>query len=190
MKHSESEASLKREIDVLYKHFREVKGLLKSLGCDAVTAEDLFQEAIIIYLRRKETPDFQFTVEPIHYIKQTCKFLWYAETRKQAKQDGMRLEEAPEEDEWMEKELKFKSLEHAISRIDEKCRELLQLFYGLGWNMVDIAKKLGLRNDKVAKAQKYRCIQKAKELVLEIKVDFENLSPPENPQSNVESIQF
>ncbi len=176
MKQSASEAALKREIDQLYKHFREVKGLLKSLGCDAVTAEDLFQEAIIIYLRRKETPDFQFTVEPIHYIKQTCKFLWYAETRKQAKEQKIELE-TPDADEWVEKELKFQSLEVAIQKIDEKCRELLQLFYGLGWSMVDIANKLGLRNDKVAKAQKYRCIQKAKELVHEVQLDFENLSP-------------
>jgi|SRR6218665_240211 len=196
MKHSESEAALKREIDTLYKHFREVKGLLKSLGCDAVTAEDLFQEAIIIYLRRKETPDFEFSVEPIHYIKQTCKFLWFAETRKQTKQEQIRLEETPENDEWMERELKFKSLEVAIARIDEKCRELLQLFYGLGWNMVDIAKKIGLRNDKVAKAQKYRCIQKAKELVAEVKVDFEYLNPREylnpldSPESNIKPTQF
>lgn len=177
MKHSESEAALKREIDQLYKHFREVKGLLKSLGCDAVTAEDLFQEAIIIYLRRKETPDFQFTVEPIHYIKQTCKFLWYAETRKHTKEQNIQMQETPEPDEWMEKEVKFQSLEVAIQRIDEKCRELLQLFYGLGWNMVEIANKLGLRNDKVAKAQKYRCIQKAKELVQQAQVDFDSAQP-------------
>jgi hypothetical protein len=39
----------------------------------------------------------------------------------------------------------------------------LHLFYGLGLNMLDIAKKIGLRNEKVVKAQKYRCIQKAKE---------------------------
>lgn len=175
MKHSDSEAALKREIDQLYKHFREVKGLLKSLGCDAVTAEDLFQEAIIIYLRRKETPDFQFTIEPIHYIKQTCKFLWFAETRKQAKMDKIVPQETEDDNEWIEKESKLKSLEIAIERIDEKCRELLQLFYGLGWSMVDIAKKLGLRNDKVAKAQKYRCIQKAKELVQEARLDVESI---------------
>ncbi|MNF17679.1 hypothetical protein D3C80_2213310 [compost metagenome] len=50
------------------------------------------------------------------------------------------------------------------------------MFYGLGWNMVEIAKKLDFRNDKVAKAQKYRCIQKAKDLVQEAQLQVESTS--------------
>jgi DNA-directed RNA polymerase specialized sigma24 family protein len=64
--------------------------------------------------------------------------------------------------------LRLKTVESAILQLGKQCRELLELFYGLGWNMVDIAKKIGLRNDKVAKAQKYRCLQKAKENALSI----------------------
>ena len=47
--------------------------------------------------------------------------------------------------------------------------------------MADIAVKIGLRSDKVAKAQKYRCLQKAKELVqgpeLEQNVELELQKP-------------
>lgn len=59
-----------------------------------------------------------------------------------------------------------KRIEDALLQIGKQCQQILQLFYGLGLNMVDIAKKVGLRNDKVAKAQKYRCINKVKEIIL------------------------
>jgi RNA polymerase sigma factor (sigma-70 family) len=166
---------IKKELAVLYKHFPETKRLLRTFGCDALTAEDLFQEALIIYLRKKNDPGFEFQLEPIHFIKQTCKLLWYNIARKTQKQGAGSLEidvlEVPES--WMEKELQYKQLESALSKIGKQCRELLHLFYSLGWNMVDIAKKLDFRNDKVAKAQKYRCMQKAKSLVQEAQLYVE-----------------
>ena len=51
-----------------------------------------------------------------------------------------------------------------MENIGQQCQEILQLFYGLGWSMVDIANKIGLRNENVVRVQKFRCIQKAKEL--------------------------
>jgi RNA polymerase sigma factor (sigma-70 family) len=173
---------IKKELNVLYKHFPEVKRLLRTFGCDGLTAEDLFQEALIIYLRKKNDPDFDFQLAPIHFIKQTCKLLWYNTARKEQRQGATSLEVDPEEvpDSWMERELQYKQLESALTKIGKQCKELLHLFYGLGWNMVDIAKKLDFRNDKVAKAQKYRCIQKAKDLVQEAKltVDFDSAQSP------------
>ncbi len=165
---------VKKELNVLYKHFPEVKRLLRSFGCDTVTAEDLFQEALIIYLRKKNTPDFQFELAPVHFIKQTCKLLWFNESRKEQKQ-VIDIDLSETDNLWIEKEMQFKQLEAALSQIGEKCKDLLHLFYGLGWNMVDIAKKLDFRSDKVAKAQKYRCIQKAKELVQESQLNVESI---------------
>lgn len=169
---------VKKELTVLYKHFPEVKRLLRTFGCDGVTAEDLFQEALIIYLRKKNDPGFEFQLAPIHFIKQTCKLLWFNEARKDQKYGAMSLEFDLEAvpDPWMEKELQYKQLESALTKIGKQCKELLHLFYGLGWNMVDIAKKLDFRNDKVAKAQKYRCIQKAKDLVQEARIQVESNS--------------
>ncbi len=168
---------VKKELSVLYRHFPEVKKLLRSFGCDNYTAEDIFQEALIIYLRKKNEPDFEFQLAPVHFIKQTCKLLWFNLARKEQKQFAVALEHdtADTADQWMEKEFLYKQLETALTKIGEKCKELLHLFYGLGWNMADIAKKLDFRSDKVAKAQKYRCIQKAKELVQEAKLTVESI---------------
>ena len=162
-RHSEINDSLK----TLYKKWPDIKRFLRTKGCNTTDAEDIFQEALLIYSRKIDEPDFVLDVEPFYYVKNTCKFLWYNQSRKEAKNPKAELHEnfAELEDDWFQKELKLRSIEVAISKIGKQCQELLQLFYGLGWNMVDIAKKIGLRNDKVAKAQKYRCINKVKELV-------------------------
>ncbi len=160
---------IEKELKLLYKKWPEFKKYLKMLGCPGQVAEDLFQESLLIYTRKKQEPNFVLTVEAFYYVRNTGKLLWYNQARKEKKQATFSLESDVEElnDDWFRKEMLFKKMEFAIEKLDNKCQEILQLFYGLGWNMVDIAKKVGLRNDKVAKAQKYRCLNKAKEWVAE-----------------------
>lgn len=163
------EKEIEIELKRLYKKWPEIKRFLATFGCTTVDAEDIFQEALLIYTRKQEDPTFELTVDPIHYVKNTCKLLWYNESRRQRKNPKTELpQELVELDTpWFQKEMKLRNIEKALGNLGKQCQELLQLFYGLGWNMVDIAKKIGMRNDKVAKAQKYRCIQKAKELTEE-----------------------
>ncbi len=155
------------ELKQLYKSWPNAKRFLKTLGCTTNNAEDIFQEALIIFVRKREDPNFELTVEPYFYVKNTCKLFWYNQSRKERKIGFNEIsEEIPEEnDPWFEKEMKLKSIEVALLKIGKQCQELLQLFYGLGWSMLDIAKKLDMRNDKVAKAQKYRCINKVKDIL-------------------------
>ncbi len=162
--------TIQLELKHLYKKWPEAKRFLKALGCPAIEAEDIYQEALIIYCRKKEDENFVLTVDAFVYVRNTAKLLWYNQARKQKNHPTIDLE--PEiqqlDDDWFQKEMKIKTVESAILQLGKQCRELLELFYGLGWSMVDIAKKIGLRNDKVAKAQKYRCLQKAKENALSI----------------------
>lgn len=166
----QQDTDLHQELKQLYKKWPEAKRFLKSLGCNSTDAEDLFQEALVIYCRKKESADFTLTVEPFVYVRNTTKLLWYNQSRKQNKNVHVELDQDVKQldDEWFQKEMKIRQIETAIHQLGKQCRELLELFYGLGWNMVDIAKKIGLRNDKVAKAQKYRCLQKAKENALSV----------------------
>lgn len=169
---------IQHELKQLYRKWTDIRKFLKTLGCDSLSAEDIFQEALLIYVRKRESSDFELTVEPFFYVRNTCKLLWYNQARKEQKTGTTELQielPAPEE-QWMEKELKIREVESTLSKLGEQCQELLQLFYGLGWNMADIAKKIGLRNDKVAKAQKYRCLQKAKELITENELQVEPIT--------------
>lgn len=156
-------------LKALYKKYPDVKRFLKSKGCNSKDAEDIFQESLLIFTRKLDEPGFELTVEPFHYVKNTCKFLWYNQSRKEGKHRQTELHENfsdEEEDLWMLNELKLRSIENAMLQIGKQCQQLLQMFYGLGLSMGEIAKKIGLRNDKVAKVQKFRCITKVKEIVL------------------------
>ncbi len=160
--------NMQQELKQLYRKWPDIRRYMKTLGCDSVSAEDIFQEALLIYVRKRESSDFELTVEPFFYVRNTCKLLWYNQARKEQKQISTELHENIQDtgdDHWFEKEMKIREVESTLEKLGAQCQELLQLFYGLGWNMVDIAKKIGLRNDKVAKAQKYRCLQKAKEMI-------------------------
>lgn len=167
---------LNKELKQLYKKFPDIKKYLATMSCDSVTAEDLFQEALLIYARKRKQEDFVLTVEPFFFVKSTCRLLWMNEARKIQGARTQSLEyDVPEvTDDWMAKEFKIRSIEEKLSEIGEQCKELLQLFYAKGLNMVDIASKIGLRNDKVAKAQKYRCIQKLKDKLSEESIVYES----------------
>ncbi len=163
MKNQQDE--LNKQLKELYKKWPEDRRFLSSLGCNATNAEDIFQEALVIYIRKKEDPSFVLTVAPFFYVRNTCKLLWYNQARKNGNQATFELEQdvIAIEDDWFQKEMKLSIVEKAIQQLGEQCRQILQLFYGAGTAMSEIAKKVGLRCEKVAKAQKYRCIQKAKE---------------------------
>jgi len=159
-----------KELQQLYKNWPDIRKFLKTKGCGATEAEDIFQEALLIYVRKMESDDFELTTEPFHYVKNTCKFFWYNQARKKGRSSSEELPELEDDqnDDWFQKELKFQLIEKAMTKIGKQCQQILQLFYGKGWDMNAIAKKVGLRNDKVAKAQKYRCLNKVKDQVLEL----------------------
>ena len=71
-------------------------------------------------------------------------------------------EKAYYEDDY-ETDNKDKRAQEAILSIGKKCQELLQFFYFNNLSMKEIAIKLGFSSEKVAKNQKYRCIEKAKD---------------------------
>lgn len=158
---------IQKTLKALYKKWPDIKRFMKSVGCPTTDAEDLFQEALLIFSRKLNDPQFELTVDPFHYVKNTCKLLWYNEARKQGKTQTTALDESltDYEDDWFQKEMKLKSIEKALSQIGETCQNLLNMFYALGKSMTEIAQKLGFRNDKVAKAQKYRCINKVKDII-------------------------
>jgi RNA polymerase sigma factor (sigma-70 family) len=172
-----------QELKAIYRRWPDARRYLKTLGCTGTDAEDIFQEALVIYIRKQEQPDFGLTVEPYYYVRNTCKLLWYNQARKQGRQQTFSLETdvAQLEDDWFGKEQRIRTVENTLAKLGPQCQELLQLFYGLGWNMTDIAQKIGLRNDKVAKVQKYRCLQKAKDLVRQ-----DGNADPDSFRGNVE----
>lgn len=155
------------ELSALYKRFPDVSKFLGSKGCPKSEREDIFQEALLIYVRKTEE-GIVHAEEPFAYVLNTAKFLWYNQARKKGKSVDYSTDEdflAQQSDDWEEKEMRLQQIEEAILKIGKKCQQILTLFYSKAMSMAEIAKKVDLRNEKVVKAQKYRCINKVKEQI-------------------------
>lgn len=153
----------------LYGYFPVIKRFILKNSGSREDAEDIYQEALIILIRKVNTPEFILTSSLNTYLYSICRFLWSERLKKQSKHIEVDIEKnqhasiAHELDTLYKTESEHKLAEKAFQQLGEKCKHLLLLFYFKKMSMRDIALKLNFRSEKVAKNQKYRCIDKAKE---------------------------
>lgn len=155
--------------DKLYAYFPVVKKLILKNNGSTQDAEDIYQEALVILIRKIQDVNFTLTSSLNTYLYSVCRYLWSDELKKRSKtfkvnEDG-NLNQLKSEDftEHIKEEFEYKQAEKAFNLLGEKCKELLQLFYFNKLSMKIITDKLKFSSEKVTKNQKYRCIEKAKE---------------------------
>lgn len=152
----------------LYNSFPKVERHIKNNSGTKEEALDVFQEGLILLYRKVN--DIQIE-NPEAFLIKTCHFLWSNELRKKKVRinttDEINQIEASEELEVLiEKENKLKQLENIILSLGEKCKSIFELFYYKAFDMNSIAKKLGYKNVQTAKVQKYKCMERARNLAL------------------------
>ena len=108
---------LKEELKSLYKSWPSIGAYLKGLGRHSSNAEDFFQEALVIFLRKRKDPNFELTVEPVHYIKGTCRFIWYNQARKDKNTGFLENPEISDslDSEWLEREQRLGAIDVATA---------------------------------------------------------------------------
>lgn len=151
----------------LYSHFATIRKMIRENGGNKEDAEDIFQEALIIFSRKCEDPSFELTSQVSTYLYSVSRFLWNDELKKRQRLSITTADpDIRQDDEWEElihQEEKFKKAETVLSKIGEKCLQLLKFFYLDNKSMKEIAKKMELSSEKIAKNQKYKCLERAKE---------------------------
>lgn len=153
----------------LYQYFPVVKKHIVKNNGSKEEAEDIFQESLIILCNKVVKPDFQLTAGLNTYIYGICKLLWLDELKKKNKNlkseviESVDERSAAEISEDIDEDRKRSIAQQAVMQLGQKCKELLELFYFKQRSMKEIAMQLGFATEKVAKNQKYRCIEKAKE---------------------------
>lgn len=153
----------------LYGYFPAVKKFIIKNSGSKSDAEDIYQEALIILIRKVESPDFELRSSLNTYLYSICRFLWSEQLRKnkrvlnlELKNDSAIVSEE-ELNTLHKKESEIKLAEQAFQLLGEKCKSLLMLFYYKKMALKDIASRLKFSSEKIAKNQKYRCLEKAKE---------------------------
>lgn len=160
-------------LKALYKHYPVVRQMVLKNSGSKQDAEDIYQESLIILHRKVRENDFVLTSTLSTFLVGICRLQWMNELRKRNKQATESLGEVSAEDAdrfntYLEEESKFKLAEKALLDLGEKCRDILRLFYFRKLDFKTIASKVGLANERVAKNQKYRCLEKARENYLSL----------------------
>lgn len=157
----------------LYNYFPVVKKMILANGGRAEDAEDIYQEALIVFYRKAAAPGFRLTSSINTYLYSICRFMWMEQFRKQQKQSFVEIEkETLAETEFVpdiEAESQFMLAEKVINELGERCRELLTLFYFHSQKLKDIAAKMGYNSENTAKNQKYKCLEAAKDKLKRLK---------------------
>lgn len=152
----------------LYKYYPKVKGMICSKGGQPADADDVFQDALVVLCKKVQQPDFKLTSALNTYIFGICKFIWNNEGRRRKKQSHVSFEGDWADEGWkdvetiVEKERMFKKAEQIVASLGERCQELLMYFYHQAMSMKEIAAKMKFSSEKVAKNQKYKCLERAK----------------------------
>jgi RNA polymerase sigma factor (sigma-70 family) len=162
-----------RAFTKLYKHFGKVEHHVVSNSGSKDEALDIFQEGLVTLYKKVNSDDFDQNIKIVGFLIQSCKFLWSNELRKKKVRQGSDdtklgfLEYEDEMEETIEKEEKIQLIEAAIKKLGDKCKQILEAFYFKSISMTIIAEKFGFRSVNSAKAQKYKCMERVRTMVLE-----------------------
>jgi RNA polymerase sigma factor (sigma-70 family) len=146
----------------LYNVFPLVKKHIKANSGTGSDAEDILQDALVILCKKVQAENFLLTAPLKNYLFAIAKNCWLQELRQRKK---LPVGESPGEIIQTEtgEEPGFILAKAAFDLLGEKCRQLLILFYFKKESFKKIATQLSFSDEKTAKNQKYRCLQKAKE---------------------------
>lgn len=153
-----SEKSIKK----LYNYFPPIQRFILKNGGSKDDAFDTFQDALLILINKIKTTDFQLTSSLSTYIFSICKYQWQISLNKQNRFHQFAQNFIENEFNVEQEEEKYINASKAFQLLGEKCKALLTAFYYQKLNMIQIADEFGYDSEKVAKNQKYKCLEKAR----------------------------
>lgn len=149
----------------LYQLYPRIEKLILSKGGNKADANDVFQEALIILNRNLESSNFKLTSSFYTYLYSVSRFVW-SDIQKQMTKSELHQLDGQEVQVFQNviEEKKYQIAEHAFLEIGKRCQQLLQLFYHKAMSFKEIAQVMQFKSSKIAKNQKYKCLQKAKDI--------------------------
>ncbi len=170
LKHLVHEGTYDELIKGLYAYYPKIRALVLKHNGSEDDARDVFQEGLLVFINKLEDPGFNLSCKPETFLYSVCHNLWRIQQRQLSKESKIVAVELPDMshqalEETIEKERRLISLEHVLSKIGEKCQTILKLYYFQKNSMKEIAQKLQLSSVQMAKNRKYKCLEKARDLV-------------------------
>jgi RNA polymerase sigma factor (sigma-70 family) len=174
----EIQAGNQKALQYLYKtHYAMIENLIRKNSGSEEDAQEIYQEAMLVVYEKLQKPDFKLSCSLKTYMYSVCRNMWMYQLRKiEQKQTRFSdfeqfipVDEILTEGENPEYE---SILGEVMLLIDDKCRQLLELFYYHNLSLEIIAERLGYNNSNTAKSKKNKCMDKARDKAKELVEKF------------------
>lgn len=151
-------------LDFIYKkNYKMMTRLIINNNGTEEEAQDIYQEALIVFWQKARKEDFVLTSKISTYLYSVCLNLWRKELDRKAKlSNEVKETEDINNDDKKERE---KIIQDAINSLGDTCRQVLMYYYFDNMSMQEIADKLGFANADTAKTKKYKCKKELDKLI-------------------------
>jgi DNA-directed RNA polymerase specialized sigma24 family protein len=167
------ETNINNNMEALYEAcFPVVARFVKKMGGGLDDAKDIFHDALIIFM---EMDHRDHLVNHNGYILGIAKHLWIRKFRVNAEMVSLSETELqiriPDD---YEVPVKTQKLLMYLEHAGQKCMDLLRAFYYRQQRISAIVKSLGFANEHSASVQKYKCLEKVREMVKQKSLAYED----------------
>jgi RNA polymerase sigma factor (sigma-70 family) len=161
-----------------YQQYRKefIQWAYKTYNCPIEEGKEIYQVTFFIFYDNIMTGKLENMVSNLKtYLFAIGKNKILENFRREArlayniKEDILKFEEDDTELQG-QKELQFQQISKALVKLGDPCKEILEMMYYGNCSIDFITKKMGYKNTDTTKNQKYKCMQRLKKIVEEIKV--------------------
>lgn len=150
-----------RTLEAIYKKtYPMVLHYVRRHNGTADDAQDLLQEAIILFYEKAVHEEFTLTSSPTTYIMAVCKNRWRRELEKRNRQQELPPDISERVKEEADSEKPQYSITQFVDQLGEKCKSILVAVYYLGQRMEQVALQHQYRNVRSATVQKFKCLER------------------------------
>ena len=148
----------------LYEYYPKIRSYLLRFGAAKQEVEDVYHESLYILINKLKDPKFELTCSVNTFLFSICKHKYISLNREKKKNYKIELDPSHSKDieAAIKEDKKYEVAQKAFRQLEDGCKNLLKAFYVEGKRMKQIAIEFGFTSDKVAKTQKYRCLEAAK----------------------------
>jgi RNA polymerase sigma factor (sigma-70 family) len=146
--------------------FPAVRRYIGRRGGSEQDAQDVFQDALVVFYEQAVGETLTLTVAPSTYLVSIARNLWLHEQRRRARlpHEALSAEVYVHPDEPTEAEPAFAVLDY-VERLGTKCKAVLLSFYYFQQPLAQIAATNGYRSVRSATVQKFKCLERLRDAV-------------------------
>lgn len=164
---------LEKPVKELYRSFSMTSRLLIKHGAQKEYTHEIFNDALVILIEKTSSPEFELQSKLSTYLSGIAiNLLRNRLRRQQTREQYIRytadFTDPQSEDTYdYDQENRLKIMDGILNKLQDRCRQMLELFYLTKKSMQEIADTLGFSSVNSAKTQKYKCLERAHRLAQE-----------------------